>query len=87
MPNLTYLVNRRRFLATTAAVTGTIAMPSILRAQGAPVKLGVLHPVTGLAEDFFERQGDVFQMRQETFVLRPRQGGQQRPRRDPRRRG
>src|SRR6187200_2183413 len=47
MPNLTYLVNRRRFLATTAAVTGTIAMPSILRAQGAPVKLGVLHPVTG----------------------------------------
>src|SRR4029078_11804984 len=47
MPNLTYLVNRRRFLAATAAATGTVAMPSILRAQGAPVKLGVLNPVTG----------------------------------------
>ena len=47
MPNQTYLLNRRRFLAATAAATGTIAMPSILRAQGAPVKLGVLHPVTG----------------------------------------
>ncbi|HET8973941.1 MAG TPA: ABC transporter substrate-binding protein, partial [Pseudolabrys sp.] len=47
MPNQKYLLNRRRFLATTAAATGAIAMPSILRAQGAPVKLGVLHPVTG----------------------------------------
>src|SRR5215475_11260023 len=47
MPNQKDLVNRRRFLATTAAATGSIAMPSILRAQGAPVKLGVLHPVTG----------------------------------------
>ncbi|MBI1201198.1 MAG: ABC transporter substrate-binding protein [Rhodopseudomonas sp.] len=45
-------VSRRKFLATTAlgaaaAATGTVAMPSILRAQGAAVKLGVLHPVTG----------------------------------------
>ena len=47
MPNQKYLLNRRRFLATTAVATGAIAMPSILRAQGAPVKLGVLHPVTG----------------------------------------
>ena len=47
MPNQKYLLNRRRFLATTAAASGVIAMPSILRAQGAPVKLGVLHPVTG----------------------------------------
>ena len=43
--------SRRKFLATTAlgavAATGTIAMPSGLRAQGAGVKLGVLHPVTG----------------------------------------
>lgn len=44
--------NRRRFLATTAlgaaaAATGSLAMPAILRAQGAGVKLGVLHPVTG----------------------------------------
>jgi branched-chain amino acid transport system substrate-binding protein len=44
--------SRRQFLATSAlgaaaAATGTIAMPSVLRAAGAPVKLGVLHPVTG----------------------------------------
>ena len=44
--------SRRRFLATTAlgaaaAATGSLAMPSVLRAQGAGVKLGVLHPVSG----------------------------------------
>jgi len=43
--------SRRKFLATTAlgavAATGSIAMPSVLRAQGAGVKLGVLHPVSG----------------------------------------
>ncbi len=45
-------LNRRRFLATTAlgaaaAATGSLAMTSVLLAQGAAVKLGVLHPVTG----------------------------------------
>ena len=45
-------LSRRRFLAsaalgTASVATGAIAMPSILRAAGAPVKLGVLHPVTG----------------------------------------
>ncbi len=45
-------MNRRRFLATTAlgaaaAATGTLAAPSVLRAQGAGVKIGLLHPVTG----------------------------------------
>ena len=45
-------MSRRRFLATTAlgaaaAATGSLAMPSVLRAAGAPVKLGVLHPVSG----------------------------------------
>jgi len=45
-------LSRRQFLATTAlgaaaAATGSVAMPSVLRAQGVPVKLGVLHPVTG----------------------------------------
>ncbi|MGN6572408.1 MAG: ABC transporter substrate-binding protein [Pseudolabrys sp.] len=39
--------SRRRFLATTAAAAGTVAMPGILRAQGAGVKLGILHPVSG----------------------------------------
>ena len=42
-------LNRRRFLATTAlgVASGSLAMPSVLRAQPAGVKLGVLHPVTG----------------------------------------
>jgi len=44
-------VSRRRFLATAAvgaaATTGTLAMPSLLRAQGGGVKIGLLHPVTG----------------------------------------
>jgi len=45
-------MNRRRFLATTAfgaaaAATGSLAAPSVLRAQSAGVKLGLLHPVTG----------------------------------------
>ena len=44
--------SRRRFLATTAlgaaaAATGNLAMPAVVRAQGAAVKLGLLHPVTG----------------------------------------
>src|SRR5215831_1861945 len=51
MPNQRDL-SRRHFLATTAlgaaaTATASIAMPSVLRAQGALVKLGVLHPVTG----------------------------------------
>ena len=52
MSDQKYPFSRRQFLATTAlgaaaAATGTVAMPSVLRAQGAGVKLGVLHPVTG----------------------------------------
>ena len=45
-----FSLNRRRFLTTTAigaAALGAVAMPSVLRAAGAPIKLGVLHPVTG----------------------------------------
>jgi branched-chain amino acid transport system substrate-binding protein len=42
-------LSRRRFLATTAfgVAAGGLAMPFVARAQGAGVKLGVLHPVTG----------------------------------------
>jgi branched-chain amino acid transport system substrate-binding protein len=42
-------VNRRRFLQSTAlgAVASLVAAPSVLRAQGGTVKLGVLHPVSG----------------------------------------
>src|SRR5215470_8552679 len=45
-------LTRRRLLQTTAtgaaaAATGLINAPALLRAQGAAVKLGVLHPVSG----------------------------------------
>src|SRR5215468_1796576 len=45
-------VTRRHLLQTTAvgaaaAATGLINAPAVLRAQGSPVKLGVLHPVSG----------------------------------------
>jgi branched-chain amino acid transport system substrate-binding protein len=52
MSNQKFPISRRQFLGTTAlgvaaAATSSIAMPSVLRAQGALVRLGVLHPVTG----------------------------------------
>src|ERR1700683_5670568 len=43
-------LSRRRFLASAAigaAAAGSLAGPSVLRAQGAAVKLGLLHPVAG----------------------------------------
>src|ERR1700743_3908325 len=40
-------VNRRRFLQSTAIGAATLAAPSVLRAQGAGVKIGVLQPVSG----------------------------------------
>ncbi len=40
-------LNRRKFLQSTALGAAVIAAPSVLRAQGAPVKIGVLHPVSG----------------------------------------
>src|ERR1700694_3079791 len=44
-------VNRRRFLLATAlgavATARPLHPPAVLRAQGAPVRLGVLHPVSG----------------------------------------
>src|SRR6185369_6856118 len=45
-------LNRRRFLQTSAlgtiaAASGVVAAPSVLRAQGAPVKVGILQPVSG----------------------------------------
>jgi branched-chain amino acid transport system substrate-binding protein len=56
-------LSRRRFLATTAlgaaaAASGSVAMPSLLRAQGAGVKLGLLHPVTG-ALSYSGQQGRI----------------------------
>jgi branched-chain amino acid transport system substrate-binding protein len=44
-------VSRRRFLQSTAqgaaATAGFLSAPAFLRAQGASVKIGVLHPVSG----------------------------------------
>src|SRR6204780_4307404 len=54
-------LSRRRFLASAAigaAVAGSLAGPSVLRAQGAAVKLGLLHPVTG-ALSYSGQQGRI----------------------------
>lgn len=51
MPHRSAQVTRRNLLQTTfgaaAAATGLLGAPALLRAQGSPVKLGVLHPVSG----------------------------------------
>src|SRR5215510_4558527 len=55
-------VSRRRFLQSTAlgaaAVTGLLHAPAVLRAQGAAVKIGVLHPVSG-ALSYSGQQGRI----------------------------
>jgi branched-chain amino acid transport system substrate-binding protein len=46
--NSTYmLTNRRHLLAGTAATAATVAAPAILRAQGGPLKVGVILPRSG----------------------------------------
>ncbi len=40
-------LNRRTFLQSTALGAAAITAPSVLRAQGASVKVGILHPVSG----------------------------------------
>jgi branched-chain amino acid transport system substrate-binding protein len=40
-------VSRRTFLAGTTALAGAVGSPSIVGAQAAPVKVGLIHPVTG----------------------------------------
>ena len=56
-------LSRRQFVATSALgaatiASGTLAMPSVLRAQGSGVKLGLLHPVTG-ALSYSGQQGRI----------------------------
>src|SRR2546430_8745423 len=56
-------VSRRRFLQSTAlgaaaTAAGFLHAPAVLRAQGAPVKLGVLHPVSG-ALSYSGQQGRI----------------------------
>jgi len=47
MPSYISNFSRRKFLAGTALSAAALVMPSVLRAQGAGVKLGILHPVSG----------------------------------------
>ena len=51
-------VSRRRFLQTTALAASAFAAPSVLRAQGSPVKVGILHPVSG-ALSYSGQQGRI----------------------------
>lgn len=49
---MTLRIDRRTLLKTGAASAGLLAAPAYLRAQPAPIKLGILQPVTGaLAQD------------------------------------
>jgi branched-chain amino acid transport system substrate-binding protein len=47
MPQHRPTEKRRQFLINTAALAATAALPIGARAQSAPIKVGVLHPVTG----------------------------------------
>ena len=50
-------LNRRRFLASTAlGAAATLYAPAVLRAQGAPVKVGILQPTSG-AMSYSGQQG------------------------------
>ena len=46
-PHSALLASRRRVLAGAAAAAATIAAPAIVRAQGGPLKVGVLLPRSG----------------------------------------
>ena len=47
MNNIYMLLNRRHLLAGAAATAATVAAPAILRAQGGPLKVGVILPRSG----------------------------------------
>ncbi len=52
-------INRRRFLQSSAlGMAAAIAAPAVLRAQGAGVKVGILHPVSG-ALSYSGQQGRI----------------------------
>src|SRR6266700_3791249 len=51
-------LDRRRFLQTTALGVATLAAPAVLRAQGGPIKVGILQPVSG-ALSYSGQQGRV----------------------------
>ena len=43
-------ISRRHVLAGATVLAGGLAAPALLRAQATPVKIGVVHPVTGWAQ-------------------------------------
>lgn len=45
-------LNRRQALMTGAATTTLLAAPAIVRAQGEPVKIGALNPLTGVGGNY-----------------------------------
>ena len=47
MTRIRMLLNRRHVLAGAAATAATIAAPAIVRAEGGPLKVGVLLPRSG----------------------------------------
>ena len=51
-------LNRRRFLASTALGAAALAAPAVLRAQGAPIKVGILQPTSG-AMSYSGQQGRI----------------------------
>src|SRR5690242_19492461 len=54
-----FTIHRRRFLHTTAlGAAAVVAAPAVLRAQGSPVKVGILHPVSG-ALSYSGQQGRI----------------------------
>jgi branched-chain amino acid transport system substrate-binding protein len=63
MPRQFLPVSRRQLLQSTvlgaaATVAGALSAPAVLRAQAAPVKIGVLHPVSG-ALSYSGQQGRI----------------------------
>jgi branched-chain amino acid transport system substrate-binding protein len=53
------LISRRHFLQSTAlGAAAAVATPAVLRAQGSPVKVGILHPVSG-ALSYSGQQGRI----------------------------
>lgn len=46
------MINRRQFLATTAAAAGTLSLPSVLKAQNEPIKLGSILDVSGIFDAY-----------------------------------
>jgi len=46
------MINRRHFLGTTAAMAGALSLPTVLRAQGEPIKLGSILDVSGIFDGY-----------------------------------